>query len=59
MLLSVLHSCSCDFSCCGSNPSSSSSKALPILVLQVLQVLQMVVGAPGTLAGDSRMLRRR
>ena len=36
MLFGVLHSGSCEFSCFGSNPSSSSSKASPILVLQVL-----------------------
>ena len=58
MLFSVLHSGSCGFSCYGSNPSTSSSKASPILVLQVLLVLQVVVGTPGTLDGDSRMPRR-
>ena len=55
MLLSLLHSGFCGFSCHGSNPSSSSFKALPILVLQMLLVLQVVVGAPGTLEEDSRM----
>ena len=50
MLFSVLHSGSCEFSCYGSNLSSSSSMASPILVFQVLLMLQVVVGAPGTLA---------
>ena len=59
MLFSVLHNGSCDYSCFWSYPSSSCSKASPILVPQVLQVLQVVVGAPGTLAGHSRMHRRQ
>ena len=61
MLYNMLHSSSCGYSCYWSNSSSSCSKASPIhvpqviQVLQVLQVLQVVVGAPGTVAEDSRM----